>query len=102
VPFAVVIQPDCDEVLNAARQHYVIEYLLQCGIADAAARVVVGLPEAEGLFGDEAPGIAAQILGGRAGTMSTGPSGLFSGGRAGFFGGFGGMGTFGGGFLRGY
>jgi hypothetical protein len=53
-PFRVVIQPDLQPEKNEPRRLFVIKYLAAHGISDAAQRVIVEFPEAEGLYGDEA------------------------------------------------
>jgi hypothetical protein len=73
VPFPVVIQADFNEELNAARQQAIVRYLNYSGYHDAAMRVIVAFPRAEGLFGDEAFRIYTGIL--RGGTRSGGISG---------------------------
>jgi hypothetical protein len=102
VPFPVVIQPDLyDAKLNEARRTRVIADLSAKGITDAAQRVVIGMPLAEGLFGDEAPRVYAPIIGSPgAGGANRGTFGGF--GTTGSSGGSGssGMGSFGG--IRGY
>ncbi|MFN4260368.1 MAG: hypothetical protein ACK4RK_13820 [Gemmataceae bacterium] len=96
VPFPVLIQADSDEALNVTRQQVIIMTLLEHGIADAEARVIVGFPEAEGLYGEEAPVIYNESF-----QQSTGFGGQGFGGATnlsgfGGVGGFGGLGGFGG------
>ncbi len=104
VPYPVLIQVDPDEHLNVARRLGVVSFLLEQGVSDAEQRVVVGFPQAEGLYADEAARIFLQ---GYQGSGAGGFGGL--GGTGGVTGGSlstGGLGTsfgtgFGGGF-RGY
>jgi hypothetical protein len=117
VPFQVVIQPEPNlPILNGLRHKAMIEALTEAGFKDAAKRVVVGRPAAEGLFGEEAERIYPQMIhGGFAGNAGGGlglpyggygmaglgfTGGGFGGFAGGGFGGFGGggFGGFGGGF----
>lgn len=104
VPFQVVIQPDPIEHKNVFRRQEVVNYLLAHGVTDAAERVVVGYPRAEGLYGDEAFRVYRGILQGGFGG-GFGGGGLGGGLGLGSFGGVGGagsgMGGLGGG-IRGY
>jgi hypothetical protein len=52
VPFPVVIQPDTDPGLNQTRQEVIVACLAEHGIPDAAQRVIIAYPQAEGLFGE--------------------------------------------------
>jgi hypothetical protein len=86
-PVEVVIQASPDPQLDQARQAMVVEYLASKGVAQAGQRVVVGCPEAEGLYGFEAPRIIR-------GYSQSGTFGAGTGSRGtGFFGGFGGFGS---------
>jgi hypothetical protein len=93
-PTPVVVQQSADPQLDQARRAAVIEHLTSKGVAQAGERVVVGCPEAEGLYGFEAPRITRGYS--QSGTYNSG----FSGRGAGF-GGYGG-GFGGGGFGSGY
>jgi hypothetical protein len=107
-PFAVVIQIDMDPALNEQRRAVVVGRLAAAGIPDPDSRVVVGFPQSEGLYGEEAERIYAQMLSayntnlyGTAFGLNVFPGfGAFGGGFGGFggFGGLGGFGAFGGGF----
>jgi hypothetical protein len=55
VPFPVVIQPSTDAQLDLARRDLIIMKLAECGIPQPDQRVVLGFPDAEGLYGEEAP-----------------------------------------------
>ncbi|HUE69888.1 MAG TPA: hypothetical protein VMP01_03280 [Pirellulaceae bacterium] len=55
IPVQVVVQQSADAELDKARQATVIEFLAQMGVSDAGSRVIIGTPEAEGLYGFEAP-----------------------------------------------
>ena len=50
--------------LNKQRVEYVVGLLTANGVTDAAQRVEIALPHAEGLYGEEAVRIGAQRLGG--------------------------------------
>jgi uncharacterized membrane protein YgcG len=88
----VVIETSHDDKLDAARREEIVKALAAKNVLMAAERVVIGRPEAEGLYGQEAPGIAAGMLGGQAG----GGGGGATGGGGGATGATGG-GSFGGG-----
>lgn len=94
VPFHVVLQPELRADVNEARRLVVIQQLLQCGITDAAERVIIAFPQAEGLYGEEAVRIFARQISGRGAGGGIGTTGgSFSGigvGGAGFSSGFGG------------
>lgn len=114
VPYPVIIQPEDDlykplaelKALNEMRRAAVVEILCKAQIPDAADRVVIGHPTAEGLFGDEGDRIYPQILSpqfggfgalGGIGGGGIGGFGGLGGGFGGLGGGFGGFGGFGGG-----
>lgn len=65
VPFPVMLQADADSAVNEARRQMLIYYLSLAGMPDAEHRVVVGFPEAEGLYGEEAERIYPQMIQGR-------------------------------------
>jgi hypothetical protein len=99
VPFPILIQAHTlDGELNEARRCYIVRALQLNGIPDAEQRVLLGFPEAEGLYGDEAERIYLQMLtpGGGLGFGVGGFGGGFGsfgfGGFGGPFGGFGGLG----------
>ena len=60
VCFPVVIEPSADPRLNEIRRMAVLEALANCHVPITPDRVVLGRSEAEGLYGDEAPGVARQ------------------------------------------
>ena len=62
VPFPVVIEPVSDPRLNEIRRMAVLESLANCHVPIVPERVVIGRSEAEGLYGDEAVGVAARML----------------------------------------
>lgn len=106
--YPVVIQKDPDQPrLAEERRRVVINELLRAGVVDAAARVVVDRPAAEGLFGVEAERIYPQLIrgsfngngfgGGGGGLNGFGGGGFGGGGFGGFGGGGFGAGGFGGG-----
>lgn len=82
-PYPVIVQPDDDPALNEKRRTVVVNNLTALGIPDAAPRVVIHYPEAEGLFGDEAEQKYQRLVSPRTGTAAGGFGG------AGFAGGFG-------------
>jgi uncharacterized membrane protein YgcG len=102
----ILIQVAPDPVLNEIRRRVVIEKLANCGVPDAALRVQLGRPEAEGLNGPESFRVYQGLLfntgynqgGGGFGGGGFGGAGF--GGNIGFGGGGGGFGGggFGGGF----
>jgi hypothetical protein len=53
-PFPVVIQPELDPAANEARRDAVVKHLLAAGVPDARTRVIIALPQAEGLGGEDA------------------------------------------------
>lgn len=66
VPFPVMIQAHkIDGDLNEERRQYIVNILRLNGVPDAETRVVVGFPEAEGLYGDEAERIYLQMIAGQ-------------------------------------
>ncbi len=88
-PFGIMIEASDDPKLDEARYLTITDILGQLGIKDPASRVRIGVPGAEGLFGDEAPRVYTR------GIVSGGNNAGF--GNQGFGGGFGNQG-FGGGF----
>jgi hypothetical protein len=56
-PLHVIIQPSGDAELDRARQTAIVEQLAQRGLAVGSDRVIVARPQAEGLYGFEAPRI---------------------------------------------
>jgi hypothetical protein len=60
VPFPVLIQAHPDDALNEARRLMVSQFLQTNGILDADTRVIIGFPEAGGLYGSEAIAIYRQ------------------------------------------
>jgi hypothetical protein len=89
----VVIETSHDEKLDAARREEIVKALAGKNVLMAAERVVVGQSEAEGLYGQEAPGIAAGMFGGQPGGGGAGATG------GGATGSIGGGGATGGGFF---
>jgi hypothetical protein len=83
-PYPVVIQVEKNPELGRARREEVVTFLRNAGIENAAERVILGWPGAEGLYGEEAERIFQQLP--------------LAGSGSGGFGGFG----FGGGFIGGY
>ena len=98
VPFPVLIQVCPDPVLNECRRRLVIEKLGSAGIMDAATRVQLGRPEAEGLNGPESFRVYQGLLFNTGFNFPGGSSsfGGYNGFGAGGFGGIGGGGLGGG------
>jgi hypothetical protein len=61
-PFPVVIECSLENHVNAVRRAVVLESLAGYGVQIDPNRVILGRSEAEGLYGQEAPGIAARML----------------------------------------
>lgn len=75
VPFPVLVQAVPDPKLNEARRQTVIAALKRAGFEDIEQRVILGFPEAEGLNGEQAEQINAQLP--QFGTGINGNGGLF-------------------------
>lgn len=88
VPFPVVIQTTTDPRLNELRRLEVVKALSLAGLGDVEQRVVVGFPEGEGLYGDEAERIYGQMI--------QGGGNPYGGGFGTGYGGYGGGNFFGG------
>jgi hypothetical protein len=87
VPFPVLIEVETQNPeRNEMRRAVIVNYLAQVGVHDPETRVVLGYPEASGIYGDEAPRIYQQMI------SQQSLFGAF-GGMGGGFGGFGGMNT---------
>ncbi|HMP03285.1 MAG TPA: hypothetical protein PKD86_08545 [Gemmatales bacterium] len=65
VPFPVLIEAADDMTLNENRRKLVVQMLQSQGITDAEQRVVLGYPEAEGLYGEEAEQAFQQMMQGQ-------------------------------------
>jgi hypothetical protein len=87
VPYPVVIQPSPEPALNETRRQQIVAALVKLGVADAEQRVLIAYPDAEGLYGEEAPRIYCEMLRPR--------NGLYGAyGGVGAFGGYGGYGAY--------
>ena len=97
VPFPVVIETSKNDGLDEQRREVVVALLAARGFTDPS-RVVVAFPQAEGLYGDEAPILYNRLLFGSFFGAGMGRFGGITGGILGAgFGGFGGgLGGFGG------
>lgn len=90
-PYPVVIEPSADDRVNAARKLAVLSALANCHVEVSSDRVILGGSEAEGLYGEEAPGIAATMLASRRGGQAVGAgfgateAGTFSASQTGTF-----------------
>jgi uncharacterized membrane protein YgcG len=78
--FPVVIERASDPHLDEIHRAAVLESLANCHVAIVPERVVVGRSEAEGLYGDEAAGVARRMFGN---SMSGGGMGATGGGGIG-------------------
>jgi hypothetical protein len=74
VPYSIVIDPSPDARLNELRRVAVIEALAASGCPTDPARVCVGHPEAEGIYGQEVVPIARNMLSNQSGQGGTGGS----------------------------
>jgi hypothetical protein len=101
VPFPVVIETSKNDGLDQQRREIIVSLLAARGFTDPS-RVIIAFPQAEGLYGDEAPRIYNQLLfgGGLGGGGLGGQGGITGGQLGGGFGGLGGLGGFGGGGFR--
>ena len=82
VPFPVVIEPSSDRRLDEARRMAVLEALASSGNPVPPERVILARPEAEGMYGQEAPGVARGMFGTQTGGQSTGVGTLGAGATA--------------------
>jgi uncharacterized membrane protein YgcG len=86
--YPVVIERSADQRLDEIRRMAVLEALANCHVPIVPDRVVLARPEAEGLYGDEAAGVAGRMLrngvsGGQGGGQAGGgASGSMSGGAS--------------------
>src|SRR5262245_12689100 len=97
VPFPVVIETSKNDNLDQQRREIIASLLAARGFTDPS-RVIVAYPQAEGLYGDEAPQIYNPLLfGGFLGGGLGGLGGITGGTLGAGFGGLGGLGGFGGG-----
>lgn len=112
VPFPVVIEPDGKHPeLNEARRLVLVNALLKAGYHDAPMRVMIASPQAEGLYGCEAPWVTEGICnppwqshhGFHGGWGDGYNQGAYGGGLGAYGGGlWGGNGGFGGGYGSGF
>ena len=75
VCFPVVIEPSSDPHVNDSRRAAVLESLANSHVQIMPDRVVLGRSEAEGLYGQEAPGVSARMLSSRGGGQGAGATG---------------------------
>jgi len=80
-PFPVVIEPSSDSRVDESRRIAVLEAIASSGNPVTPDRVILGRPEAEGLYGQEAPGIARGMFSTQTGGQSIG-AGTFGTGAA--------------------
>ncbi len=82
-PFPVVIEPSSDRRVDEWRRAAILEALAGSGNPVPPDRVILGRPEAEGLYGQEAPGVARGMLSNQTGGQNTGTGTLGTGGTLG-------------------
>jgi hypothetical protein len=70
----VVIQREQDQQINEVRKTAVVAYLTRAGVADAAGRVVLGQPLAEGMGVDPAAGLTPRVVQPVSGTVLPPPA----------------------------
>jgi hypothetical protein len=96
VPYLIVVEPSDDAKLDESRRLAILQSLVCEGRSVPPERIVVGNSEAEPLYSQEAPAIAAGMFGNQTGTGTTGGFGGGgiggSGGGVGIGGGMGGGG----------
>ncbi len=79
VPFPIVIEPSSDPRVDESRRMAVLEALASSGNPVTPDRVLLRRPEAEGLYGQEAPGAARGMLSTQTGGQGTGVGALGAG-----------------------
>ncbi len=80
----VVIEPAADDKVNGLRRSEILSALANRRVQVPPDRVILGGSEAEGLYGEEAPGIARSMLSSRRGGQNVGAG--FEGNQSGTFG----------------
>jgi hypothetical protein len=89
VPFPILREAETmDPTRNEIRRSIIVNALAQAGYADPGARVLIGLPEAGGLYGDKGPRIFQQMI-----QRQNPYNQMFGPGGFGGFGGLGGLNT---------
>jgi hypothetical protein len=83
VSYPVVIEVSTDPHLDEMRRMTVLEALANCHAPIVPERVIIGRPDAEGLYGQEAAGVAARAIGNASGGQGAGVSGGATGGAIG-------------------
>ena len=83
----IVIETSQDDRLDAARREAIVRALAGKNVLLALDRVIVGRSEAEGLYGQEAPGVSAEMLSNQGGAGAAGGAGAMGGGATGAMGG---------------
>ena len=79
VPFPVVIEPSSDPRVDESRRTAVLEALASNGALVTPDRVLLRRPEAEGLYGQEAPGVARGIVSNQTGGQGAGGGAMGAG-----------------------
>jgi hypothetical protein len=75
VCFPVLIERSSDQHLDELRRLAILEALANCHVPIVPERVVIGRPEAEGLYGQEALGVDRGMLSNQAGGGGAGATG---------------------------
>ena len=75
VPFPIVIECSSDKRVDETRRLAVLESLANCHVPISPERVVLGHSEAEGLYGQEAPGVARGMFSNSSGGQGAGAMG---------------------------
>ncbi len=75
VPFPIVIECSSDKRVDETRRLAVLESLANCRVPISPERVVLGHSEAEGMYGQEAPGVARGMLSNSSGGQGAGAMG---------------------------
>jgi len=88
-PFPIVIEPSADRRLDELRKATVLETLVNGGCPVNPDRVIFSKPEAEGLYGLEAPAVARRMLSSQSSGMGMGSSAVGQGAFGGSQGNFG-------------
>jgi hypothetical protein len=96
-PYTVVIEPHANAGLNEARRTTLVQFLMEAQVQNPEERVVIGMPAAEGMFGQQAPLVTrGYFIGGGQSSGQSGNSGAGLG-NSGSLGGSGATNSLGGG-----
>ena len=97
-PFGIMIEASSDPKIDEAHYLAITDILGQLGVKEPASRVRLGVPAAEGLFGDEAQRVYFRGIVTDRGGVGGGYGGYGGGYGGEYGGGYGGFGGYGGGF----